>query len=135
MAAFAGSALYCAWIYSGGTVVLSGDYRTLNINRSVEVIDATAGADTYREKLASFGDSEVTWSSVMQSDGTALISALAQKTTGTLVVGVEGTAQGKPKFTVAAFSNGPTFNAAYNDIVEFACTWTSMGAPTETPWS
>jgi len=124
-----------AWIYSGGTVVLSGDFRTVNVTRSLEIIDATAGADTYREKLPSFGDTEVTFSSVMQADGTALITALAQKTYGTVVVGPEGTASGKPKFTVAAYSVGPTFNIAYNDVVEFSCSWISNAAPTETPWA
>jgi hypothetical protein len=134
MPAYAGSALYMAWIYSGGTVVLSGDFRTVNINRTLEIIDATAGADTYREKLHSFGDTEVTWTSVMQADGTALQTALAQKTYGTVVVGPEGSATGKPKFQVAAYSVGPTFNIAYNDIVEFSCSWISNAAPVETAW-
>lgn len=134
MTAFAGSTLYMEWVHPGGTIVLSGDFRQLTINRTLEIIDATAGADTYKEKLPSFGDTEVSWSSVMQQSGTALISALAQKTLGTVVVGYEGTATGKPKFTVAAYSNGPSFNQPYNDVVEFSCSWISTAAPSETTW-
>jgi hypothetical protein len=123
-----------AWVYSGGTIVLSGDFRTVNVSRSLDIIDATAGADTYREKLPSFGDTEVTFSSVMQEGATALVSALAQKTYGTILIGPEGTATGKPKFAVAAYSVGPTYNIPYNDVVEFACSWISNAAPSETPW-
>jgi len=134
MTAFAGSALYAQWVWSGGTTVLSGDYRTLNVNQSMEFIDSTAGADTYREKIASFSDIQATWTSVMQTGATALFTATAAGVTGTLTVGPSGTATGQPKIIMPSVSQGPSINASYSDIVEFSATFQGSSAPTFSGW-
>lgn len=130
MPAFAGSALYATWIYSGGTVVLSGDFRSLGENESVEVIDATAGADNYRERLPYVKDNSVTITIVSQAAGTAMLTALAVGTQGTLIYGEEGTAVGKPKHTHPSFVSNYSKNVPYNDVVELTVTFQGSSAPT-----
>lgn len=135
MTAFSGTSLYLAWVYSGGTITLQGDYRSFNYAPAQTFIDATAGADSFREFLSGVGEpGDCSWSSVMQQSGTALITALARATSGTLLVGVEGTSTNKPKIIIPAISKGPNFNAKYNDIVEFSCSWQQTAAETYIAW-
>lgn len=129
MPAFAGSALYATWIHTGGTTVLSGDFRSLSENQSVEVIDATAGADNYREKLPYVKDNSVTLTIVSQAGGTVILSALAVGTSGTLIYGEEGTVSGKPKHTHPAFVAQSTINVPYSDVVEISVTFEGSSAP------
>ena len=92
---FAGSALYLAWIHSGGTVALNTEFRTFNWSPTLNFIDATAGADTYERVLASYGvGGDISFSMLAQTDGTAIATALARATKGTLVYGPAGTANG-----------------------------------------
>jgi len=119
MPAFAGSALYLAWVYSGGTVQLETDFRGFSWTPTLNWIDATAGADTYEELLPSYGTGvEIPVTMVLQQDGTALLAAIARQTAGSLIYGPEGTATGKKKYTIPATSAGPQFNQPFDDIVE-----------------
>ena len=119
MSAFAGSAMSLQWIHTGGTVTLETDFRSFSWTPTLNFIDATAGADTYEELLASYGTGvEIPVSLVLQEDGTALLSALDRQTAGTLVYGPEGTATGKVKYTIPATSSGPQFSQPFDDIVE-----------------
>lgn len=124
MPAFAGSELYAAWIYAGGTIELHGDYRNLDYEPAMSFIDATAGNDSFLEIVLGIGEpGNLAWSSVTQRDGTAVISALGRGTSGTFVFGPEGTVIGNPKISVPAISIGPEFHAAYDNIVELDCEW------------
>lgn len=140
MTGYAGSILYVAWIHSGGTLVLAGDtaspvkHRTFSMNESQEFIDATGGADSYRQRIASFGDSAASYSGVYQSGGSAAITPLAKAKSGTLLVGVEGSATGKPKKTIPAFSMGVAWSTPYNDIVDFSVSWQGNGAASDDTW-
>jgi len=135
MAAFSGSAMYLAWIYSGGTIVLNTDFRQFDWTPSLALIDSTAGADTFREYISGIGEGgDISLSCVMQASGTALISALARATAGTILYGPEGTASGKPKSTIPAISKGPAYSQAYDDVVEFKVSWQQSAAETNATW-
>lgn len=125
---FSGSALYATWVYSGGTVVMSTDSRNLTATSGMEFIDATAGADIYRRRLASFKDYSVTIEHVAQTDGTALITACSEGTGGTLVFGEAGTATGSPKVTMPAICMGISRNIPYSDVVTYSITWENNGS-------
>ena len=133
MSEYAGSAMSLDWIYSGGTVELEADYRTFNWAPTLNYIDATAGQDTFESLLASYGTGpEITCTLVAQADGTALLTALARQTAGSLVYGPEGTATGKTKYTIPATSAGPQWSQVFNDVTEITAQWrqTSVEAGT-----
>jgi len=135
MPAFSGSALYLAWVWSGGTVTLHGDFRQFDWTPTLSLIDSTAGADTFREYIGGIGEGgDISLSCVMQASGTALITALARANAGTILYGPEGTASGKPKSTIPAISKGPAYSQPYDDIVEFKVSWQQSAAETNATW-
>jgi hypothetical protein len=130
MAEFSGSSLVVNWIHSGGTVDLSGDYRSFNFPPEREMLDKTAGSDAGRGYLASVWNYTCALTAVMQTGGTAVEDALISGRDGTLIVQPEGTATGKRKYTIPAMSKGASFNFQYDAVVELACSFQSQGAPT-----
>ncbi len=131
---FAGSALYAHWIWSGGTVVLSVENRNFTYNENIETIDATAGSDATRRKIASFKNATASMSMTAQSDGTALLTALAAGVVGTLIFGEAGSAVGKPKTTMPALSLGINRSVPYADVVTYDISWESNADPTYGVW-
>lgn len=127
----AGPTMVANWVTSSGTTTLAPDYRTLSIKTTVDVIDATAGADTSRVKMFGMQDITVDMAQVLQAGGTANVAALATGTQGTLTVQPEGTATGKSKFVVPAFVTS-SYEFPYNDIATVALTFNGMGAFTVT---
>jgi len=131
---FAGSALFAHWIWSGGTLVISAENRNFSYNESIETIDATAGSDATRRKIASFKSATAALSMTAQSDGTALITALAAGVVGTLIFGEAGSVAGKPKTTLPALSLGISRSVPYADVVTYDISWESNGDPTYGVW-
>lgn len=136
MAAFSGSACYISWVWSGGTSVLSTDYKSINITPTVALLDATAGADTHIQRIKSLLDVSAQLTYVEQSDATAFALALSAGNIGTLTVGPEGTASGKPKMVFSAICGGAQKPITFNGIIEVTCTFTGDGGTTnlETTW-
>lgn len=130
MAEFSGSALVMQWIHSGGTVTLSGAQRTVNYSPSAELYDNTAGSDPAMTRLVGKSDFTVAMSALLQTGGTVTEDALVAGKTGTLIIGPEGTASGKRKYTLPAISNGAQMSYPYNNVVEFTCDWSGNGAGT-----
>jgi hypothetical protein len=122
------------WIYSGGTVVLSGDFRTFSTSPSVDLYEATAGADTHKSYLPGVKDQTIQVGLVQQEGGTVLMLALREGTQGTLVVGPEGTVVTKLKETYPAISMGPNLSQPYNNVPELSVTFQQNGAPTYAGW-
>jgi hypothetical protein len=127
MAEFTGQNLSVNWICSAGTIALSGDYRTLSYKPTVGMVKATAGSDSFESYLATVKEAKIDYTGVMQTGGTALEDALLPGASGTLIVGPEGTASGKRKYTVPALSQGGNFAFKYADVVEIACGFQSTG--------
>lgn len=134
MAEFTGKNLYAEWVYSGGTVVLSGNQRTLSAAPSVGLVDASAGSDTHKTYLVALKDGTYSYSGLLQEGGTAVLNALVEGTSGTLVIGKEGTAAGKPKESVPAISMGPQENWPYDNVCEFSCQFQQNGAPVDSTY-
>lgn len=121
---YAGSALYLAWVYSGGTVAIETNFRNFNWPQDLNYIDATAGADTFEVLLDSYGTGgDITATVVGQVDGTAILQACAKKTAGTLLYGPEGSDTGKIQYSIPATAKGPQFNQVYNDVNEITLAW------------
>jgi hypothetical protein len=131
MTAYAGKNLYVGWIHSGGTVVLTGDFRKFDFTPSVDLYDQTAGADEDKTRIVGVKDGQANFSGVMQQDGTAITNALVEGTEGTLVIGPEGTATSKQKITFPAISMGAKLDIPYNNVVDISCNFVKNGAKTD----
>lgn len=129
---FTGKDLVLSWIYSGGTVAMNADYRSVTWAPAVDMVDTTAGADTTRTRIATIIDATATVNLVAQTDGTALRTALAAGTGGTLIIGPEGTATNKRKISMPAICAGATYEFPYADVVTISATFNANGAFTDT---
>lgn len=118
------------WIWSGGTVSLNGDYRSISTSETVDLADTTAGNDAYRTYIATIKSASIDYSGLFPTNtaGTALIAALAAGNSGTLVVYPEGTATGNLSRSYPAIVTGPKLNVPYADVVEISCSFTANGA-------
>jgi len=120
------------WIWTGGTVALNTDYRSLSFSESTDLADTTAGNDAYKTELSTIKSASIDYSGLYPSGtaGTAIIAALAAGNQGTLQVYPEGTAAGKLLRTYPSIAQGPKLSMPYSDVVEISCSFTSNG-----PWS
>lgn len=131
MPEYAGSATVTQWIWSGGTITMSAEERTVNVNPSIELYDATAGASGSRERLGGVKDANIVWQGVAQDSTTALLSgtayatALKEGNVGTVIVAPYGTVAGSLKYTLPAISMGSQLTSPYANVSELAVTFTN----------
>jgi hypothetical protein len=128
MPEYTGSALVVSFVNAGGTLSLGPDSRSLATGPTIGLVKASAGSDTDETYLTTQKDGKYSWKGVAQSGGTILENQLVEGTSGTLVIGREGTAAGKPKETVAVISLGATFNYPYDNVVEVSCEFQKNGS-------
>ena len=132
MAEFAGSAAYLAWVWSGGTTVLDADMRTFDWTPTLNFIDATAGADTYENLLPSYGvGGDFSAELLAQEGGTALATALARQTKGTVLYGPEGNTAGDLQYSIPAYSQGPQWSSPFDDVTTITANWRQYAAETQ----
>jgi hypothetical protein len=120
MGNFMGSAMYLAWVWSGGTAQLETKFRNFSWQPTTEWVDASGGSDSFEVMLPGIGrGSDIPYTCVMRdsAEGTALLAAVAKRNAGTLIYGPAGTATGQPKFTIPAVSGGPAIDQPYDDVV------------------
>jgi hypothetical protein len=131
MPAFSGSSLYVEWIHSGGTLVLTGEQRTFSYKPGVKLLDQTAGSDVADSFIKGTKNGNASIELVQQAGGSATFNALVEGAYGTLIWGEEGTATGKPKHTIAAYSMGPNVTHPYAGVSVLTCAFTQDGARTD----
>ena len=128
MAEYAGSALYMKF----GSTVLSSDYRSMTLHEESGIIDASAGSDTYRNKIAILTDATAQAELLMQAGGTALSDAIAPQTSATLEVGPEGTASGKERIYGVAIVKTRERGFQFDDVSVINVEWEFNGTVTHT---
>ena len=116
MASDAGITGQNAYITFGGTV-LSTNYRTLNTESSIGTVDQSAGADAGITRLTTLKDGVFSLEMKRPVGGTANWITFVPGQEGTLIVGPEGTATGKPKLSVNVILTRRPTPITYNDIV------------------
>lgn len=134
MAEFAGTAVYVGWAYTGGTVNLAGNYRKVDYKPSIEMIEVTAGGDAAKLYLPAQKDGQFTISGLLDTSGTVGAAAgtlLVEGASGTILYAPEGTASGKPKATIPAYSLGLQWGVSYNAVSEFSVTFQQNGTRTD----
>jgi hypothetical protein len=130
----AGPTMVLQWIHPGGTINFAADERSVSWSPSVELVDATAGADTVRKRLTSFKDATAAIALVDQTNASGTASALDAGVSGTLIIGPEGTAVGKRKITFPAISQGAKYTWPFDNIAEIACDFIANGAYTDSTY-
>jgi len=128
MAEHTGAALAVSFIHAAGTLVLNTDYRSLSNSPTIGLVKSTAGSDADETYLTTQKDGKYSWKGLSQTAGTVLENALVEGTQGTLIIGREGTASGKPKETVPVISMGANYNYPYDNVVEITCDFQKNGA-------
>jgi len=128
---YVGSSLYATWTTSSGTTTLSTDSRNFTYTPTIDLIDATAGADTGKKNIASFVDSSVACEMLNQSDsGSTVYAEFAAGKVGTLVWAPAGTATGKIKHTLPAICMGAVEATPFKDVVTLSASWKQTAAET-----
>jgi len=128
MARYTGKDLHVEF---GGTD-LSGDFRTLEVTESIDIVDASAGSDTHKEKLTGQEDWTATLTILDTTDGSTIWEAVDKGTEGTLTWYPQGTASGKPKHYGKCIVSERSRNFPYNDVVEITVTFEGNGVVTDT---
>lgn len=132
---FVGSALYATWVSAGGTMVLNTDFRNFNYSPTIDFVDATAGADTARQRINSFKDGQITASIlILDNWGTAIYNPLIEGVSGTVIWGPAGSAAGKLKFAIPARVASSVQNVPYADVAVLDITWQQDGAGSVGVW-
>ncbi|GIW60701.1 MAG: hypothetical protein KatS3mg087_1767 [Patescibacteria group bacterium] len=139
MAKYTGKDLYVAWIHSGGTEILANGtsgvgFKSLSISTSIDLADATAGDNTYREHLATIQDFTVEYSAVDETTIGSIIQSLEPGTRGTLIVGPRGNGTGAPKIEVVAIVESYDVEYPFDNVVEYSATWRSAGSVNASPF-
>jgi len=128
---FVGSAAVMTWVYATGTVTLNTEYRTWSYTPSIDLIDATAGADTARRYINSFKSGQIQIGMLMQTSmASADLAGLGEGQLGTITYNPAGTASTRLKLTIPAISQGVTFDSPYADIVSLSVGFMQNGAMT-----
>jgi len=103
----------------------------LNLNAAyLSALFSRAFGIPFKSYLTTQKDTTVSYSGVFQTAGTGTENALITGQYGTLIIGPEGTAAAKRKYTLPAFSQGCKFNIAYANVVELACDFQGNGTAT-----
>ena len=118
MPEYTGKDMVFNWVHAGGTVSMHADFRTVTLSPVIDFADSTAGSDARRSRIPTIADVAVSYAGLGQTGGTVLEDALAEGAAGTIIFQPEGTAAGKRKYTIGAFSQGAKFTYPYADVVE-----------------
>ena len=111
-------------------VEISTDIRSFSVSQSTDIVEITAGDDASKGYIARLKNVTLSTTILQQglAGGTAIRAAVQNGASGTLIYGPEGTASGKPKYTVLAIVTGNNPSMPYNDLVAMDISWQMNGA-------
>lgn len=127
---YTGKDLYAEFICTAGTIALSGDQRTLSVDRESDLVDITAGSEADKSYLARLKDGTAEVEVLDQGSiaGTGLEAAMPEGTSGTLIYAPQGTTAGKPKRGFAAFVQSISVEYPYDDVVAYTISFQKSGS-------
>ena len=133
---YTGKDLDVQWVYSGGTVSLNADFKTLKTTEGTKAAERTAGADTHESFIPTIGTGKADHEMLdtTSSVGTQVWAALAKKTEGTLIWSPQGTATGKPKSSVAAYVDSRDREFPFDDVVNIKVSFQFQEDVTDATW-
>ena len=127
---YVGKDLFAQFICPAGTITLTGDQRTLSVDREVDLADITAGSEADKSYIATLkdGTAEI---EVMDQAGVAADSfetAMPEGTSGTLIYAPKGTVAGKPKRGFPAIVKSISVEYPYSDAVAYRISFQKHGS-------
>jgi hypothetical protein len=127
---YTGKDLYAEFICAAGTIVLTGDQRSLSVDREVDLADITAGNESDKSYLATIKDGTAEMEILDQASavGTGLEAAMPEGTSGTLIYAPKGTTGGYPKRGWAAYVKSLSVEYPYSDVVAYRLSFQKTGA-------
>lgn len=126
---YRGKDLVVQWIWSGGTVTATGDQTSFDVDRSIDLLDATAGNVSDKEYINGLKDGTATLKIYdTGAAGSALAAALVEGNAGTLLYGTQGTTAGKPKAGFAAITKSHKLTEPFDKVVEIEVQFQKSGA-------
>ena len=131
MAEYSGANAVGTWITPTGTTTLTGNQRSIDYTPSIDLHDATAGADGNKTYVVGVKNGQLSMTLLAQTGGTALISELAEGKVGTITNLKMGTVTNEPTMTFPAICQGVTRSAPYADVVTLNVSWQQNGARTD----
>lgn len=138
MPRFTGDSLVIEWIHSGGTALLSGQYRKVTISHRADVIEVTGGTVAHREYAPGLASFLVRFEGMNNGTapvlGTAHLNALAPRTAGTVRISPQGTAGGQPRWSGAAIVTARDLEFPYDELATVTIEWRGSGQLTQEVW-
>ncbi len=132
MARFTGRDLVTIWAYTGGSVSLEDDFRSLDVGEDVNDADSTAGNDDYSGHLPTFTDASADFEMLgTTGSGTLHWNRIKPRTEGTLYWYPEGTASTKPQHYAPAYIQSRSRTYPFDDVVDVKLTFQFQGEPTD----
>lgn len=127
---YVGKDLYAEFICPAGTIVVTGDQRTLSVDREVDVVDISAADEADKSYLATLKDGSAELEVLDQGaiGATGLEAAMPEGTSGTLIYAPKGTASGNPKRGFAAIVNSIGVEYPYADVVVYRIGFQKSGS-------
>jgi hypothetical protein len=132
MAEYSGRNAIGTWVTASGTTTLTGNQRTITYTPTVDLFDATAGADVNKTYVVGQKDGQLAISMLGQTTGSATLAQFVEGMIGTISnLATEGTAVGSPTKTFPAICLGVTETAPYSDVTTWDISWQQNGARTD----
>lgn len=119
-----------------GTLDISGQGRTFEVSQSADEIEVTTYASTDKEFIVGMADRSASME-ILDDDSSSLVRVSTRiGSASSMVWGPQGTANGKPKFTVGtAVVREQNLSYPYDDAVLLSLTFRLSGAVTEGTWN
>ena len=133
---YGGKDWYGIWIYSGGTITLSGDQTVFTATRGGQRSESTAGADGSTNEIHLREDNTFALTTRATTGGTLnWTAAFAQGVEGTLQYSTgAGTIAGSTKSTVVAMVTDSDVNEDHAATTDWNISWRGQEALAYTTW-
>lgn len=127
---YTGKDLYVEFICAAGTIALTGDQRSLSVDREVDMADVTAGSEVDKSYLTTLKDGTAEVEVLDQASVLAagIEAALPESTKGTLIYAPKGTTGGLPKRGFVAYVKSISVEYPYSDVVAYRVSFQKSGS-------
>jgi hypothetical protein len=134
MSEYYGKDLVFQWIGTAGTTDMSEYQRGASFTPTGKIDVNTTGAATYEGRQVGVKDFNASYKGLAQANaatgGTSLEDTLRFGEVGTIILGPEGTATGKRRYTLPVISQGLQTNLQYDALTELNVSFVGNGTVT-----